>query len=77
MPSKTITVSTEKWERVKAAFSRSIPTDPETNEPEYTEAEYPFVVLKRYVARKVRSYELELQGKDNAPDFDEDIMTVT
>ena len=46
MPSKTITVSTEKWERVKAAFS-------------------------------LRSYELELQGKDNAPDFDEDIMTVT
>ena len=77
MPSKTITVSTEKWERVKAAFSGSIPTDPETNEPEYTETEWPFIVLKRYVARMVRSHELDRQGKDGAPDFDEDIMTVS
>ena len=79
MPSKTVTVSTEKWERVKAACAAKvpIPTDPETNEPEYTEAEWPFVLLKRYFSRLVRSYELEQQGKDDAPDFDEDIMTVS
>ena len=77
MPSKTITISTEKWDRVKAAFAGEIPFDPETGEPQYTENEYPFVVLKRYVARKVRSYEQDHQGRDNAPVFDEDIMTVS
>jgi len=77
MPSRTITVSTEKWERVKAAFAPSIPTDDETGQPEYTEAEWPFVALKQYVAGMVRSYEQDRQGKDNAPAYDKDIMTVS
>ena len=77
MPSKTITISTEKWERVKAAFARSIPLNPETGEPEYTDTEWPFVALKRYVARIVKGYENERQGLDNAPAFDENIMDVT
>jgi len=77
MPSKTITVSTEKWERVKAAFAKSIPTDPETHQPEFTEAQWPFEALKRYVARTVRSHEKDLQGTENAPEFDKDILTVS
>ena len=77
MPSKTISVSTEKWERVKAAFAPSIPTDPETHQPEYTETQWPFEALKRYVAGMVKAHENDRQGKDSAPAFDEDIMTVS
>ena len=76
MPSKTITVSTEKWERVKPSFWDSVPRDAD-GQPEYTESEWVFESLKRVVARRVRSYELKKQGSDNAPAYDDDMMTVT
>lgn len=91
MPSKTITISAAKWTRVKDAFVGHSPI-PEKVDPAWvdtgdgtppdmipvcTEAEYPFYCLKKYVARLVRSYELKVDGKNNASAFDEDIMTIT
>jgi len=84
MPSKTINITTEKWIRVKEAFIAKfpIPQIPDSNDPdnmidEFTEAEWVFVYVKRYFARIVRSHELDMQGKDNALQIDNDMLTIT
>ena len=77
MPSKTITISAAKWTRVKEAIKGHdpIPTN-EEGKLSYTDAEWVFVKIKKYIARVVRSYEQNKQGKDNAPAYDEDIVTI-
>ena len=84
MPSKTINITTEKWIRVKAAFIAKFPipqipdpNDPDNMIPEFTEAEWVFIYIKRYFARIVRSHELDRQGKDNALPIDNDMVTIT
>lgn len=76
MPSKTISISAEKWDRVKDAFAKKfpIPEDEKTHEPEHTENEWPFVYLKKLVARIVRAHERNIQGV-SAPEMDEDMVT--
>ena len=83
MPSKTITISAAKWTRVKEAFCAkfSIPKIPDPNDPnnmidKFTDAEWVFIYIKRYFARIVRSHEVDRQGKDNAPDFDESMIEI-
>ena len=75
MPSKTITISTAKWNRVKKAFYDFVPQDTDGN-PLYTEAEWVFVYMKRLFARKVHSYELGQQGRLSAPAYDENIIEI-
>ena len=88
MPSKTISCSTAKWNRLKTAIcalnpvpqipdpNSSDPINPDTI-PEFTEAEWTWQVIKRYCARLVRSYEQNKQGTDNAPELDNDMITIT
>lgn len=84
MPSKTISITAEKWERVKAAFCAKFPVpmiedpnDPENRIPQYTDAEWVFVYIKRYFARIVKAHENDRQGLDNAPALDNDMITIT
>ena len=78
MPSKTLIISNGKWNRVKTAFNTkfTIPKDSEGKDM-YTENEWIFVYIKKYVARIVKSYENEMQGKNNALPLDEDIITIS
>ena len=78
MPSKTITISAAKWERVKEAIAGHDPIPVgEDGNPLYTDAEWVFVKIKKYIARLVRSYEQNRQGQDNAPAYDEDMIEIT
>ena len=84
MPSKTINCTIAKWARIKKAFNARFPVpmikdskDPKNEIPEFNENEWPFEYIKRLVARIVKSYENDMQGKDNTPELDNDMVTLS
>lgn len=83
MPNKKIIIDNKAWERVKKAFASvgipeiEDPKNPDKMIPQFTETEWVYYCIKRFVARKVYSYEKSKVGIDNAPQFNNNLINIS